>query len=418
ANNRSYTGHEPITLGGDNRIIHMNGRIYDADTGRFMQADPVVQAPSNLQNYNAYSYVLNNPLSYTDPSGYIFKKLAKNLFNQTKAAFITAGFISGGVAGAALSYWAYDRAMNSNGVAAVVSVALNFIPGCQVWCSAAFNAQRTYHKTGSVSASLRAGATSAVTAAAFYGIGQGFEALGAVNGPAHIFAHALTGGIVSDLQGGKFGHGFFSAGLTKGAQVAGLVSMDNVIIGTAQSMVVAGTISKLTGGKFANAAVTGAFQYLYNAVRGKGAAKLGKDLADLLSGRKPTRNEQIVEYAQELMDGGFTAEEAEYRANKRYGVTKKQGSFASEMSAEDASRYNARYNKRAPVESSPYNTHTRYHENGDIKQVTTYDQFGDRHRQYDLKDSRGREAHQHIFDYSNYPRPKGVRSKEHAKIDD
>ncbi|MCG7537901.1 type IV secretion protein Rhs, partial [Pseudoalteromonas sp. OOF1S-7] len=28
-----------------------------------MQADPVVQAPSNLQNYNAYSYVLNNPLS-------------------------------------------------------------------------------------------------------------------------------------------------------------------------------------------------------------------------------------------------------------------------------------------------------------------------------------------------------------------
>ncbi|TMP27168.1 hypothetical protein, partial [Pseudoalteromonas rubra] len=28
-NSRSYTGHEPITLGGDNRIIHMNGRIYD-----------------------------------------------------------------------------------------------------------------------------------------------------------------------------------------------------------------------------------------------------------------------------------------------------------------------------------------------------------------------------------------------------
>ncbi|TMP22375.1 hypothetical protein CWB99_23960, partial [Pseudoalteromonas rubra] len=63
-NSRSYTGHEPITLGGDNRIIHMNGRIYDSETGRFMQADPVVQAPSNLQNYNAYSYVLNNPLSY------------------------------------------------------------------------------------------------------------------------------------------------------------------------------------------------------------------------------------------------------------------------------------------------------------------------------------------------------------------
>ncbi|TMP29511.1 RHS repeat domain-containing protein, partial [Pseudoalteromonas rubra] len=66
ANLRGYTGHEPVSLDGDNRIIHMNGRIYDADTGRFMQADPVVQAPSNIQSYNAYSYVLNNPLSRID----------------------------------------------------------------------------------------------------------------------------------------------------------------------------------------------------------------------------------------------------------------------------------------------------------------------------------------------------------------
>ncbi|MGX5203173.1 hypothetical protein [Aliikangiella sp. IMCC44632] len=100
-------------------------------------------------------------------------------------------------------------------------------------------------------------------------------------------------------------------------------------------------------------------------------------------------------------------------------VTKKPGSFADDMSPEDAARYNARYNKRAPEASSPYNTHTRYHENGDVKQVTTYDQYGDRHRQYDLKDSRGREAHQHNFEYSKqFPRPKGVRTKEHAEIDE
>ncbi|MDR7090662.1 hypothetical protein J2X05_002686 [Cellvibrio fibrivorans] len=48
----------------------MNGRVYDPELGRFMSADPFVQAPYNSQSYNRYSYVFNNPLSFTDPSGY------------------------------------------------------------------------------------------------------------------------------------------------------------------------------------------------------------------------------------------------------------------------------------------------------------------------------------------------------------
>ncbi len=48
----------------------MNGRIYDAVLGRFLSADPQIQAPGNLQSYNRYSYTLNNPLRYDDPSGY------------------------------------------------------------------------------------------------------------------------------------------------------------------------------------------------------------------------------------------------------------------------------------------------------------------------------------------------------------
>ena len=58
-------------------IIHMNGRIYDPQLGRMLQADPFIQAPGNTQSYNRYSYVLNNPLAYNDPSGYFFKKLFK-----------------------------------------------------------------------------------------------------------------------------------------------------------------------------------------------------------------------------------------------------------------------------------------------------------------------------------------------------
>lgn len=64
---RGYAGHEHADRVG---LIHMNGRTYDPWLGRFMQADPVVQDAMNGQNLNRYSYVLNNPMRYTDPSGY------------------------------------------------------------------------------------------------------------------------------------------------------------------------------------------------------------------------------------------------------------------------------------------------------------------------------------------------------------
>jgi hypothetical protein len=50
----------------------MNGRVYDPMIGRFLSPDPYVQAPESSQNFNRYSYCLNNPLIYTDPSGEIF----------------------------------------------------------------------------------------------------------------------------------------------------------------------------------------------------------------------------------------------------------------------------------------------------------------------------------------------------------
>jgi RHS repeat-associated protein len=64
---RGYTMHEHLDEVG---IIHMNGRIYDPLIGRFMSADPNVTNPYDLQSFNRYAYVLNNPLRYTDPTGY------------------------------------------------------------------------------------------------------------------------------------------------------------------------------------------------------------------------------------------------------------------------------------------------------------------------------------------------------------
>ncbi len=65
---RGFTNHIQIDHA---NIVHMGGRIYDPYTGRFLQADPFVEEPRDAQTLNRYSYVLNNPLSYTDPTGYL-----------------------------------------------------------------------------------------------------------------------------------------------------------------------------------------------------------------------------------------------------------------------------------------------------------------------------------------------------------
>ena len=47
----------------------MNARLYDPALGRFLSSDPYVQAPDFTQNFNRYSYCLNNPLVYVDQNG-------------------------------------------------------------------------------------------------------------------------------------------------------------------------------------------------------------------------------------------------------------------------------------------------------------------------------------------------------------
>jgi RHS repeat-associated protein len=62
-----FTGHESEE---DFGLVNMKGRIYDPRVGRFLTTDPLVSHPGFSQSWNPYSYVLNNPLKYVDPSGF------------------------------------------------------------------------------------------------------------------------------------------------------------------------------------------------------------------------------------------------------------------------------------------------------------------------------------------------------------
>lgn len=255
---RGFTGHEMLDEVG---IIHMNGRIYDPRLGRFLQADPFVQYPSDTQNYNRYSYVRNNPLNATDPSGYF-------IFTLGAIALSATGAISGFTAVVATFAFA--------GFADALVQGASF------------------------GQALKAGLISGVSAAAFYGIGEYFSGLEGANQATaleynlqfldptsayiqagkvglttaqslgKIAAHGLAGGVMSVISGGKFGHGFASAGLTQaaGGQIGriggGSTAAGPTLARIAAASILGGTASKLTGGKFANGAITGAFSRAIN----------------------------------------------------------------------------------------------------------------------------------------------------------
>jgi RHS repeat-associated protein len=71
---RGYTGHEHLD---HLRLVHMNGRLDDPLLGRMISPDPVLGDLADPGSLNPYSYVANNPLSFTDPSGYFLKRIGK-----------------------------------------------------------------------------------------------------------------------------------------------------------------------------------------------------------------------------------------------------------------------------------------------------------------------------------------------------
>jgi RHS repeat-associated protein len=142
---QGFTGHEEVY---SLNLTHMNGRIYDPSLGRMLQADPMT-GPGN-QSLNRYSYVVNNPLSLTDPSGYSWwhrldpvgywlnhndpispwhqiqwgNQAMKNPYVRFAAACVAAYFTAG-----AASAWAFEAGLGQGAAYAVGGAAGGFVSG-------------------------------------------------------------------------------------------------------------------------------------------------------------------------------------------------------------------------------------------------------------------------------------------------
>ena len=276
-----YTGHEQLDNLG---LIHMNGRVYDPDIGRFISADPQIQSPLLSQNYARYSYVINNPYKYTDPSGFGFLKklwkavsdpfkkiinLHKRIFDEvnswvkenwreivTVVAVVAITYFTGGLA--AGSFWA-------TGVG--TGVAGGFTGG----------AVGTALYGGSVSEVLEAGLKGAAIGALTGGLTEGWAGDKGLatkwrfshRSAGRALGHGVIGGTSSALQGGKFMAGFGSAAFTHYAtantSIGGSEGYSEITIErTVANAAIGGTASVIGEGKFANGAAYSAMQSMYS----------------------------------------------------------------------------------------------------------------------------------------------------------
>ncbi|MEO1804774.1 MAG: FG-GAP-like repeat-containing protein [Bacteroidota bacterium] len=222
---RGFTGHEHLDL---ERFIHMGARVYDASIGRFLSADPFVSFEGTGQSLNRYSYVMNNPLSLVDPSGFFFKKLFKSLKRIVKSILQNPIAFIVGVVAAVLTFGVVNPLLTGalggsfwGGLGAAV------LSGAAAGAAGSFGA--TLVATGDLGmaakAGLMGGLTGALSGGLMYGIDQILptwmqtSSIARPNNPlstsqriAIQMGRSLTtsavNGLSNKLRGGEFSDGF------------------------------------------------------------------------------------------------------------------------------------------------------------------------------------------------------------------
>jgi RHS repeat-associated protein len=114
---RGFTGHEHVEELG---LVHMNGRIYDSELGRFFSPDPTMQFPESTQGFNRYTYAGNNPLTNVDPSGFSLENVLSVVGSILQ--FIPATFWIGFIMTAAAGF------MQGGAEGGLISIASSFVP--------------------------------------------------------------------------------------------------------------------------------------------------------------------------------------------------------------------------------------------------------------------------------------------------
>jgi RHS repeat-associated protein len=199
-------------------LMYYGGRYYDPVLGRFISPDPFVQAPGDPQALNRYSYVRNNPVNFTDPTGFFFKSLGKFFKNVFKGIVDNLPAIIIGVvaAVAVVATW---------GAAAPAFVAAYpIVVGAVAGAAGGAAAAATNVALG------RAPPESILTGAAFGAVG------GAVGGffapatnvawtlgrsvAAGFTAGAVTGGLGAAVNGGNIIEGIAAGGVTGAVMAA------------------------------------------------------------------------------------------------------------------------------------------------------------------------------------------------------
>ena len=247
---RGYTNHEHLDEIG---LIHMNGRLYDPVIGRFLTADPHIQAPDNLQSYNRYSYVWNNPLNATDPTGYF--KISSWLNSMVRASYMPTprNLFNAVHHQPGMKY--VDRALLKHpALQAVGQIAAAKFGGPAG--AAAFSAYMAGLRGGSSGDMLRSAAISFGTAAAFYAVGEASASHTFEN----VAGHALVGCASAVASGGNCGAGALSAAIPAALPMEGFSREAKLVV----HAVVGGSVSVAAGGRFENGAVTAAYGYLFN----------------------------------------------------------------------------------------------------------------------------------------------------------
>ena len=251
---RGFTGHEQLDSVG---LVHMNGRVYDPELGRFLSADPFVQDVTNLQSWNRYTYVLNNPLSMTDPTGFFFGKIFKAIGKFFKSVFKAIGSV-------------FKAVLSVPILKSLIQIVGCAPPHGWITCAPTVMAL-TLAAGGSLADAFKAAAFSVASMGVFHAVGVIVET-------AHVLVqsavHGVVSGALSVAQGGKFLTGFLSGAVGKFAGTQfGTESGFDMFTSTALVGAAGGLTAELTGGKFHNGFVTAAFANMYNEWKGGRASK-------------------------------------------------------------------------------------------------------------------------------------------------